>query len=64
MKQETMRCNIIAQRISLQEYLIEREANILKEIEDWVSDEEKVKTLDRATVDAMMDEWLQDFKLV
>lgn len=59
-----MRCNIIAQRISLQEYLIEREANILKEIEDWVSDEEKVKTLDRATVDAMMDEWLQDFKLV
>lgn len=64
MKQETMRCNIIAQRITLQEYLLERETQILKEIEDWVNDEEKVKTLDRATVDGMLAEWLSEFQLV
>jgi len=48
MKQETMRCNVIAQRIALQEYLIERFEDISKEVEDWLADEERVKTLDRA----------------
>jgi hypothetical protein len=59
-----MRCNIIAQRITLQEYLMDREADILKDIDEWVSDEEKIKSLDRATVDAMMDTWLSEFALV
>jgi hypothetical protein len=34
---------------------------ILKEIEEWVGDEEKIKTLDRAQVDAMIDTWLSNF---
>jgi len=50
MKQETMRCNIIAQRITLQEHLMEQGDAILKEIEEWLAEEEKLKTLDRATV--------------
>jgi hypothetical protein len=36
---------------------------ILKEIEDWVADEEKIKTLDRPQVDAMLDTWLSNFVL-
>ena len=64
MKQETMRCNIIAQRVTLQEYLIEREAHIAREVEEWLADEEKLKTLDRATVDELIDSWLSDFHLV
>jgi len=64
LKEETMKCNIIAQRITLQEYLMDREADILKDIDDWVSDEEKIKTLDRATVETMLDGWLNEFTLV
>lgn len=64
MKQETMRCNIISQRIAIQEYLCERQEAIMKEIDEWVADEERIKTLDRAQVDAMMDIWLVDFNIV
>ena len=64
MKQETMRCNAISQRIALQEYFIEREPEISKEIQEWVDDDEKIKTLDRATVEDMLDTWLADFHLV
>lgn len=59
-----MRCNRISQRIALQEYLTDRADDILKEIEDWVQDEEKIKTLDRPTVDQMIDTWLGEFNLV
>ena len=59
-----MRCNIIAQRITLQEYLMDREADILKDIDEWVSDEEKIKSLNRETVDTMIDGWLNEFQLV
>ena len=64
MKQETLRCNKVAQRIVLQEYLIERSEEILKDIEEWVSDEEKIKDLKKQNVVAMMDAWLADFHLV
>jgi len=63
MKQETMRCNIVAQRITLQEYLIEKYEEITKDIEEWTGDDEKIKTLDRKTVDEMIDQWLEGFKL-
>jgi hypothetical protein len=32
MKEETMRCNVLAQRVALQEHLAAREADIVKEI--------------------------------
>ena len=43
---------------------MERQEEILKEMDEWVSDDEKIKTLDDATVNAMMDGWLSDFNLV
>jgi hypothetical protein len=64
MKQETMNCHAISQRITLQEHLIEGSEEILKEIEEWVNDEEKIKTLDRQQVDAMIETWLANFRIV
>ena len=64
MKQETLRCNKIAQRIVLQEYMIEKAEEIQKDIEEWTGDEEKIKTLKREDVDSMIDTWLADFHLV
>jgi hypothetical protein len=43
---------------------MDRQEDILKEMDEWVSDEEKIKTLDKPTVNAMMDGWLSDFNLV
>ena len=63
MKQETMRCHAIAQRIALQEYLTAQEAQILKDIEE-VSDEAVIKMLDRARTEALLDGWLAGFGLV
>jgi hypothetical protein len=58
-----MRCNIVAQRITLQEYLMEKYEEIIKDIEEWTGDEEKIKTLTRDTVEQMMDQWLEGFKV-
>jgi hypothetical protein len=30
-------------------------------MEEWVADEEKIKTLDRPLVDSMIDTWLANF---
>jgi hypothetical protein len=63
MKQETMRCHAIAQRIALQEYLTTQEVQILKDIEE-VSDEAVIKSLDRPRTEALLDSWLAGFSLV
>lgn len=47
LKEETMKCNIISQRIQLQEYLIAQEQTLVKTIEDKIGDEDNVKSLDR-----------------
>lgn len=54
MKQETMKSNVISQRIILQEYLIEKESQITADIEQWVNDEEKLKTLDKAQTEKLI----------
>ena len=36
LKEETMKCNIIAQRIQLQEYLLEQEQTLTKGLEDKI----------------------------
>jgi hypothetical protein len=37
---------------------------VLAAIEEWVADEEKLKTLERGTVEGLLDEWLTGFELV
>ena len=64
MKQETLRCNKIAQRIVMQEYMIDKSEEILKDIEEYTADEEKIKLLTKDVVVSMMDTWLSEFHLV
>ena len=65
MKQETMRCNVISQRIALQEYLADRQEDISAELEAWASaDAEKLNQLTRETVEQLFDTWLAEFNLV
>jgi hypothetical protein len=59
-----MNCHAISQRITLQEYLVEGSEEILKEIDEWMADEEKIKTLDKLQVDAMIDTWLANFTIL
>ena len=47
LKQETLKCNIIAQRMALQEHLIEHSDEILKEIDDYLVNEEEAKKLNK-----------------
>ena len=54
MKQETMKSNVISQRIILQQYLIEKESQITADIEQWLNDEEKLKTLDKAQTEKLI----------
>lgn len=41
-----------------------RSEDILREIDEWVSDEEKIKTLTKETVVQMFDTWLNEFQVV
>jgi hypothetical protein len=49
-----MKCNIIAQRIQPQEYLLSEETNITKMIEETMGNEEEIKNLDRNTVEKFL----------
>jgi hypothetical protein len=63
LKEETMRCNIIAQRISFQEYCIDRETDIKEKIENMLKNEEDIKLLKRDQVEEIFDEWFSKFTL-
>lgn len=43
---------------------MDKEADIIKDIEAWTSNEEEIKKLDRAAVEEMFDNWLADWKLL
>lgn len=59
-----MKCNIIAQRISLQEHLLKQADDILKQIDDLQNNEEEAKNLrlDNAQQD-LFGPWLEGFRL-
>jgi len=64
LKEETMKCNIIAQRVHLQEHLAKNFEEIEKEIDGFINNEEEAKTLDRAKVESNVFEgWLREFKV-
>ena len=55
LKEETMSCNIIAQRIKLKEHLQERDAVISGKIEELMANEDEIKLLDRKAVEELFD---------
>ena len=63
LKEETMKCNIIAQRISFQEHCIRKETEIRDEIEAMLKNEEEIKNLTRSDVEEKFDEWFAEFDL-
>ena len=63
-RHETLKCHLIAQRMSLQEHLLRGEAEMFKMIEDIVTNEEEYKKLDKATAIAeYFDVWLNEFEI-
>ena len=62
LKEETVKCNRIAQRIELQEFCKGKEEEILKKVEPLTNkDSEETKKLDRKTVESILDKLLQGF---
>ena len=62
-KEETIICNRIAQRIDLQEFCLRKATDIIYMIEQLVQNLEDVKCLDRNEVERIMDEWLDGFEI-
>lgn len=59
-----MKCNIISQRVQLQEYLLSSEQTLTKAIEEKIQGEEDfLKTLDRKHVEEFLDETLREYRL-
>lgn len=63
LKEETMKCNIIAQRISFQEFLMTKAEEIKETIEKMKSNEEEIKKLKRSDVEDLFDEWFAEFEV-
>lgn len=66
LKEETMKCNVIAQRIALQEFLMERQVDIEEALDKYLVNEQeeaKAKDIKRADVESLFQEWLSGFML-
>jgi len=63
-KESTMRCNIIAQRITLQEYLISRSEDFMKQLDDLSNNEEEAKNLNLDNIRAhLLDNLMEGYRL-
>ena len=63
-RQETQKCHLIAQRMALQEHLIQNSEEIFKAIDDIVSNDEQYKLLNKEnTINDYFDRWLSDFEI-
>lgn len=65
-----MKCNIIAQRISLQEYMRGQKADeVQADVDEWTQEEdklsmeEKLKILTRQHFEEMLDKWCEEFEI-
>ena len=59
-----MKCNIISQRVQLQEYLISLGEGFTKALEEKIQGEDEfLKTLDRKHVEDFLDESLREYRI-
>ena len=63
LKEETMRCNIISQRISFQEFCIQKADEIKETIENMLKNEEEIKKLSRQDVEDLFDQWFAEYSI-
>ena len=64
LRQETMICNIIAQRVALQEHILAKSADIFTKLDERIAIEENSHEADKRLVVDMITEWLQKFKIL
>lgn len=55
LREESMICNIIAQRISLQEYLISKKDHIFAELDNIMTNEDNYQAMDKKSVAGLID---------
>jgi hypothetical protein len=60
-----MKCNIVAQRISLQEHLLARSSDILDVMDNFIQNEEdaKEKLSQEYVINELFNNWLLGFKI-
>ena len=63
LREETMICNIIAQRVALQEHLFAKLPDILAKLDEKIVSEEINHEADKRMVVEMITDWLQKFKI-
>ncbi len=63
LKEETMKCNIISQRVAFQEFCKAKKVEIMEEIEKYTSNEEEAKNIKKPEAEEMMGRWFNDFKI-
>jgi hypothetical protein len=63
LKEETMKCNIIAQRMAFQEYCKNLYEEINIEVDAIIQNEEEAKTIYRPEVEGMINKWFGNFHL-
>lgn len=63
LREETMICNIVAQRIALQEHLLSKAPDIFAKLDERIVNEEITHEADRRLVIDMIADWLQKFKI-
>ena len=62
LREETMICNIIAQRMALQEALLARKDEILDELEELITNAENYQ-MDTMGVEKLVDKWLENYTI-
>jgi len=64
LKEETLICNRIAHRMQLQQYMLDREVDIINQIDGFISNKDQNETLEGPeSVYSLFKDWLKDFKL-
>lgn len=61
--QNKMKCSHLGQRIKLQQYMFDKTVQIADDLDQYMSNDEIYKTLQRDMFEQKLDEWLADFKL-
>ena len=64
LKEETMKCNIISQRIDLQEYCITKSEEVVELIEGYINNEEEAKNVQRVNFEQIVSEKFGEFEIV
>lgn len=61
LEEETKLCSMAGQRICLQQFCLDKEAEIKNQLETIMSSEDKYKSIQKDVVEKMIDNWMKGF---